>query len=539
MTKYKWLTLSAGDDSVAKPVFAFISPANGFYGASGQQFIRTRLELLTKLGFEVKIPVFSLDESGADIAAIPEKINFDIAEEKSALEQMQVVVEPNVDGRDEAAFPEPSRNANSPQTGANIIIDCVKNGWNMMPLMGGASFDEKLPDIRKYFAEHPEEKNPAVKIFGYSNITFANSLMLDGICSYCPTPFTNFFSKVEAVKTKQSSTTLSEGESEWLAYLESQAAKLKAALIDPSNVSNGERKILFYPPIVPANLEGTSMHYPLNADVFTGLESDPKVFVPNPSEKWSFAIEWMIHKGRKEDNPASVSKAFKMLNKFLLSNEKNLPQFIELGVLGTRFDGMNGVWDLIYDEDGNLEVSDANVDIILFRESTKQGFVKKLNDFLAGYKISDLEDKVLNGTLPSFLSRKLDRDYNKISEVDGSISREEIKEIFKWQNEVREKVVGKVVDIAKEYSLPLVFNAHYGHVANMSPNVAGPCSYRFDEASLNITRLQDRSLTASSKKVEEEKIDDLEIREKPRSFVEAAQAGKYGKLKSIGNANEL
>jgi hypothetical protein len=536
MTKYKWLTLSAGDDSVAKPVFAFISPANGFYGASGQQLIRTRLELLTKLGFEVKIPVFSLDESGADIATVPEKINFDITEEKSALEEMQVVVEPNVIGRSEPAFPEPSRNANSPQTGANIIIDCVKNGWNMMPLMGGASFDEKLPHIRQYFAEHSEEKNPAVKIFGYSNITFANSLVLDGICSYCPTPFTNFFSKVEEVKTKQSQRVLSEGETEWLTYLEAQAEKLKSALINPSSVSNGERKILFYPSTVPANLEGTSMHYPLNADVFTGLESDPKVFVPNPSEKWSFAIEWMIQKG---DNPAAVSKAFKMLDEFLLNNIENLPQFIELGILGTRFDGMNGIWDLLYDQDGNLEVSDANVDIILFRESTKQGFVRKLNDFLTGYKGCSPEDKELNGTLPTFLSSKLDPDFNKISEVDGSISREEIKEIFKWRNEVCQRVVGKVIETATKYNLPLVFNSNYGHVANMSPNVAGACSYRFDEASLNIIRLADRLLTASSKKDEEKKIDDSEIREKPRSFVEVATAGKYGNIGSKDGYHEL
>jgi len=502
MAKYKWLTLSDGDESEAKPVFAFISPANGFYGAGGQKLIRTRLELLTKLGFEVKIPVFSLDADGADISAIPERINFDIAEQKVALEKMQLVLEPNVVGRNEPAFPEPGPNANSPQTGAAIIIDCVKNGWNMMPLMGGASFDEKLPYVRQYFKYHPKEKNPKVKIFGYSNITFANSLVLDGICSYLPTPFTNFFSKVEEVKTKQSQRPLSDGEAKWLTYLESQAEKLKSALIDPSSVVSGERKILFYPPSATANLEGKSMHYPLNADVFTGLESDPEVFVPKTDEKWSFAIEWMIQKG---DNPANLNKAFKMLDKFLLSNIENPPQFIELGVLGTRFDGMNGIWDLLYDQDGNLEVRDANVDIILFREPTKQGFVGKLNDFLMGYKLCSAEDKELNGTLPNFLQSKLDHDLNKISEVDGSISREEIKEVFKWRNEVCGRVISKVIEIGTKYNLPLVFNPNYGHVANMSPNVAGPCSYRFDEANLNITRLEDRSLTVLPKKAEEEK----------------------------------
>ncbi len=522
MAKYKWLTLSSGDDELEvkpKPIFSFIAPANGFYGTAGQQLIRSRLELLTRLGFQVKVPVFSLDENGDDIVAIPEKINFDIAEEKSAFEQMQVVVEPNVIGRNES---EPGPNANSPQTGASIIIDCVKNGWNMMPLMGGKSFEDKLPYVRQYFVQNhidKESKKKEVKIFGYSNITFANSLMLDGICSYLPTPFTNYFSKIEEIKTKQSQRHLRKGETEWLVYLESQAEKLKSALIDPNGVNSGERKILFYPSTFPKNLEGASMHYPLNADVFTGLESDPKVFLPKPNEKWSFAIEWMIHKG---DSSVVVSKAFKMLEDFLESNKKNPPQFIELGVLGTRFDGMNGIWDLIYDEDGKLEVSDANVDIILFRDSTKQGFVKKLNDFLAGYKSCNHEDRELNGTLPSFLQNKLDHDLNKISAVDGSISPEEIKEVFKWQNEIRGRVVGKVDEIAKKYNLPLVFNSSYGHVANMSPNLAGPCSYRFDEASLNITKLKDRSLT-----------------EKPRTFFEAARAGKYGNMKSLGGFHEL
>ncbi len=535
MAKHKWLTLISGNESEVKPVFAFIAPANGFYGSVGQQLIRTRLELLTRLGFELKIPVFSLDASEADIAAIPDKINFDIAEQKATLEQMQVVVEPNVAGRNEPAFPEPDRNANSPQTGADVIKDCIKNVWNMMPLMGGSSFDEKLPHIRQHFLEHPEEKNPAVKIFGYSNITFANSLMLDGICSYCPTPFTNFFSKIEEIKTKQSQRVLSEGETVWLTYLESQAAKLKSALVDPTSISNGERRVIFYPPTTPANLEGTSMHYPLNADVFTGLESDPEVFVPNPDEKWSFAIEWMMQKG---DNPAVVSKAFKMLDEFLVSNNSNPPQFIELGILGTRFDGMNGIWDLIYDENGAMEVSDTNVDIILFRESTNQGFVRKLNDFLSGYKNCGVEDKEINGTLPAFLQSKLDHDLNKISEVDGTISREEIKDVFRWRNEVFQRVVGKVIEVATKHNLPLVFNSNYGHVANMSPNIAGACEYKFDGPKLNLTRLEDRSLTASSER-DVRAIDDSEIKEKPRSFIAAAQAGKYGKMKSPGGAHEL
>ncbi len=566
MPEYKWLSLSSGNESKTKPVFALISPANGFYGADGQQFIRNRLELLTKLGFEIKIPVFNTEIN--NISSIPDKINFDIAKQKAALELMQLVIEPNVDGRSEPQYPASGPNANSPIVGADIIKDCIKNGWNMMPLMGGASFDKKLPHLIKYFAEHPEEKNPVVKIFGYSNITFANSLALNGICSYCPTPFTNFFSKIEEIKakqaqraldksetgwfsyildgifsylptsltnlfsnveevgTKQSAKTLSVGETEWLGYLESQAEKLKSALIDPYNITNKERKILFYPPNFAKNLEGTSMHYPLNADVFTGLESDSTVFSPNPNEKWSFAIEWMIQKG---DNPANISKAFKMLDKFLLSNAKNPPQFIELGVLGTRFDGMNGIWDLIYDQNGNLEISDTNVDIILFRESTKNGLVEKLNDFVAGYKRCDDEDKELNGMLPDFLANKINNS-EKISEV----SREEIKEVFKWRNQVCERVINKVIETARKHNLPLVFNSSYGHVANMSPNLAGPCRYEFNELNLNLTKLDDRSLTFLP-----QKLLGTTQEAQPEPYVEKAQATKYINSKNIDEVRDL
>lgn len=521
MPNYKWITLISGDESQERPVLAFIAPANGFYGLAGQQLIRDRVQLLTRLGFAVKIPVFSLDQT-----ALPEKINFDIAKQKSALEQMQLMIEPNVASRNEVEFPASAPNANSPQVGAEIIIDCIKNGWNMMPLLGGVSFQDKLPYIREYFAAHPEEKNPAVKIFGYSNLTFANSLVLDGICSYLPTQFINNFSKIEEIKAKRLERALSAGEVEWLGFLESQAKKLMAALCNPASVSAGERRVLFYPPNIAANLEGTAMHYPLNAGVFTEIELDPKVFIPNPKEKWSFAIEWMMQEG----DPAAAQKAFKLLDRFLESHRANPPQFIELGVLGTRFDGMNGIWDLIYDGDGILEVSDSNVDIILFRESTKQGFIKSLNNFLDGYKSCSAEDKELHGALPSFLQNKLDHNLNKISEIDETISREEIKDILKWQNEIRERIVGKVCEVAKKHNLPLVFNPNYGHVANMSPDVSGPCEYRFEGVSLNLRRLEDRSATISETAAD---------KEKPKPFFSSPTSEKDGKLKSLTGASEL
>ncbi|MCE3255249.1 MAG: hypothetical protein K0R25_743 [Rickettsiaceae bacterium] len=527
MANYKWVTLISGKESEEKkPVFALIAPAGGFYGSLGQQKIKERLELLTSLGFEVKIPVFSLDENGEDITSLQEKINFDVAEQRSAFGQMQVVIEPNVQGREEPEFPILAPFANSPQTGANLIIDCIKNGWNMMPLAGGNSFQDKLPYVKRYFAEHPNDKNPEVNIFGYSNITWANSLMLDGICSYYPTQLTNNFTKIADIKAKQQKNGLNKGEEEWLVYLESQAEKLKSVLTNPVSVREGDRKVIFNPPPTAKSLEGNAMHYPLNIDVFTGLESDPNLFMPNPKEKWSFAIEWMMQRG---DNPSVFSNAVELLDKFLARNINHLPEFIEIGVLGTRFDGLNGLWDLIYDEKGDMEISDANMDIILSREPIKQGFVKKLNEFLSNYKNCSDEDKKLHGVLPNFLQNKLDHNLNKIASVDGNISREEVGEIFKWRNEVFQRVLAKVTEVAEKYNLPLVLNSSYGHVANMSPNVSGPCEYRFDGANLNLRRLEDRSLTAS---LEDSKADGLHNGKKPGSSVEAATVEKHKNIRS-------
>ncbi|MBP7709778.1 MAG: hypothetical protein KA100_01755 [Rickettsiales bacterium] len=505
MASYKWITLTSGDDSEKKPLLALIAPANGFYGSLGQQKIKDRLELLTKLGFEVKIPVFSCDFDGSDIASIQEKINFDIAEQKAALGSMQVVIEPNLEGRMEPEFPVLAPLANSPLTGARLVIDCVQNGWNMMPLAGGTGLQEKVPHVRQYFASHPDLKNPTVTMFGYSNITWSNSLMLDGICSYCPTQFINNFTKIEEIKAKIDP---SLGEIEWLAYLESQAEKLKLALVNPANIDTADRKVLFFPSSANEVVE-KSMHYPLNVDVFTGPESDPNLFMPNPDEKWSFAIEWMMQRG---DNPSIFSNAVELLDGFLARNAAHPPEFIEMGILGTRLDGLNGLWDLIYDEDGNI-TSDANVDIILFKDSTKRGFVEKLNHFLREYKSCSAEDRSLHGDLPSFLRDKLDCDLNKISKVDvETISREEIKDIFKWRNEVFSRVTQKVVEVAAKHNLPLVFNSSYGHVANMSPNISGPCEYKFDELGLSLRKLEDRSLTAN-----------------PRSFIKSASAEEFQK----------
>lgn len=156
---YSWETF--GDDS--KPVIALIAPSNGI----GREEIEQRIIPLTNKGFCVKVALYT---------------------------DGNIVVESDVEGRVQSDrmgttfFP-----ATSSGTGANQIIDCIKNGWNIMPLMGGDSFQDKIPLIIHYFEEHPEEKNIDVKMFGMSNSTYATILANRNICSFTSTPFTSVF----------------------------------------------------------------------------------------------------------------------------------------------------------------------------------------------------------------------------------------------------------------------------------------------------------------------------------------------------------
>ncbi|NBO24904.1 MAG: hypothetical protein EBU93_06705, partial [Chlamydiae bacterium] len=133
---YKWV--SFGEDY--NPVVAFIAPSNGIEGEAGQKLISQKIAVLIAKGFCVKIPQYE-----NDALVIEPEIT------RQSSERLRPTVSPAV----------------SEETGANQVIESIQNGWNMMPWMGGDSFENKIPLILKHFEENPQDRDPNVKIFGF------------------------------------------------------------------------------------------------------------------------------------------------------------------------------------------------------------------------------------------------------------------------------------------------------------------------------------------------------------------------------------
>ncbi len=214
---FEWKTF--GDE--ANPVIALISPSNAPSGEVGQKLISTRIKMLTEIGLCVKAPAF-IDENGSEF----------------------LLIEPEVEGRANSERIKGTMSpAVSPKTGADMIIECIDKGWNMMPIMGGDSFIQKIPLIIEAFESSPEKKDPSVKFFGLSDATHASILASHGICSFISTPFTSILARNES-------------------FLEEAKDNLSKALRGES-VNSSARLIISNPTDKLAEVK-ESFHLPLN-----------------------------------------------------------------------------------------------------------------------------------------------------------------------------------------------------------------------------------------------------------------------------------
>ena len=531
---YRWISIKTANDQPQNlPIIAFIASSNGLLGEEGQKNIKYRIKLLAKLGFEIKIPVFTTPDQQQEIVDV---IELDNNGENDLFDKLQnVLVEP---------FKREASHGVSPEVGSNQIIQCIKNGWNIMPLMGGASFENKLALVQKYFQEYPNEKNPEVKIFGYSNASWANVLALEDICSYVPTQYTNHFLRTDALaklkdEVHKSGGVASEDQSnlmKYFEYFEQQVESLQIVMKGgiPETFS---RQLLFSPPETPTKRAGRTIHYPLNADVLTGICNEPNrlSFKPKADKDWSFAIEWMMQTGA---NPAKFSNTPSLIDKFLEANKDHPTKFIEIGCLGTRFDGFDGIADLIHDDKTGLRVIDErNVARIL---SQKPALTKRLNEFLQGYRElqdnneSDVSHKIKHGKLPEFLEAKLQKN-GFIDEKE--IDQKTVEQILDWQNEAQERVVNDVLAIAEKYNIPLVLNSRFGHVANMSPIQSGLCHYSIADGSLHLESDLKKEQYNTSLKQEIDALD-LQHPKKPSPNPEKSHLEKMVGT-SKGEANEI
>lgn len=421
---YSWQ--SFGDET--NKIIALIAPSNG----RNQDYIKARIDLLVAQGFCVKAPQY---------------------------EDGNLVVQSNLTTSDSRIF-NSFFPAVVPETGAAQIIDCIRNGWNIMPYMGGDSFEEKLPAILDYFKQHPDEKNPEVKIFGVSNATFATFLQAQGICTFVSTPFPYCIVQAESDKNYK----IPAGE--LLKIMREEDAEIYPRKV----ITNPENKL--------SSIKQTK-HYVLNTgplccdvgEEYQHLSSNIRLQIPE-SEKWSVAIEGFIENG---DKTRLVNYGY-LLEKFLEKHQNNLPQFIEIGCFATRLDGINGYQSLVHNKNGLIEISDYNVDKILQKESSLMAAIKDI--------LQKQEERKIPSNRRSIFP---DQVREKVLKNEVLI-KEDIIEILKQENQLIGNLQNIFKGIAEKFSIPLIFNARYGHTANMAVVNGGDnvCHLQHDQFALEM-----------------------------------------------------
>jgi hypothetical protein len=104
---------------------AFVAPSNGISENEGQGLIKQRIDSLVEKELCVKVPQYKDGLLAVESEVIGRKTS----------NRMGTTISP----------------ATSNESGASQIIDCIANGWNIMPWMGGDNFENKIPITRTFF----------------------------------------------------------------------------------------------------------------------------------------------------------------------------------------------------------------------------------------------------------------------------------------------------------------------------------------------------------------------------------------------------
>jgi len=424
------------------PTIALIAPSNGIGGDEGQKIIRDIIEKLVQRGFCVMVPNYDdgnlLIQKDTEISLI-DKIP-----------------------------------RNNPDNNAQQIKDCIDNGWNMMPLMGGNGLGKIIPNLVEYYKQYPNKKNSHVKIFGFSNSTYASILASHDICHFIATPFSNIFTKPEF-----------EEESIQLDYI------MKNKTISPYS-----RSILQDPENKLDSVEITK-HYPLNSGNLVA-EADMKSRLQiniTENEKWSIGLEGFIQ------GPDFVSKSHDLdfLDNFLEKHKNNLPQFIEIGNLATRLDGTRGYLNLRHDSSGKIIINESNIKKILSKEKSLRTDLNKIFD-----KITELQQKDLRNTeenqdlkILSLIPKEI---FNK-SRDNKPLDKQDIAKVLKSQNDAIDIMFTEIKSTALKYKVPLIHNSRFGHCANMSVVNGGLNKVAMKDNNIEMEMISgpEKSISSSSK----------------------------------------
>jgi len=410
---YTWH--QSGDEK--NPRIAFIAPSNGL----GQEVIKKRIELLVNKGFCVSYPLYESD-SGEKFFLVDPRVR------REGFERMKGSITPAVSETD----------------GADQIIETIESGIDIMPLMGGESFEKKIPHILKYFADNPEKKNMAVRIFGLSNATFANYLAAQEICSFVSSPFVKAISDSDDGKK---------------AYHQVVKDLLKVMKREPFEKSR-QFKVL----------EGeicniSTRHYPLNVGTFS--EAAQKEVITggfNPAGNYSIEVEGFIELGsrRRTINIADCVKSF------LEAHIDNPPQFMVCGLFCTRFDGAKGYNELFYDEEGLISVSDENIEAIFAKRSGLK------TDMAAAIKDNSEKRKIEFS--PEFTAK---------IQAEGELMKEDIVAVIKHENLQIKQLHADLKVVALEHGIPVLLSTDFGHASNMGIVPCGDYSWKVNEKNVS------------------------------------------------------
>ena len=455
---YTWASFGKDEN----PTIAFVAPSNGIGGEEGQRLIKQRIDSLVEKELCVKVPQYKDDSLAVESEVIGRKTS----------NQMGTTISP----------------ATSNESGASQIIDCIANGWNIMPWMGGDNFENKIPIIVKHFEDHPEQKNPNVKMFGFSNATYATILAGRGICSFISTPFISIFDRAKSDPQ----------------HFLTQAQELEK-LLKGQETETYPRSIIYNPDNKLSEVKQT-FHYPLNiGTVYWEIESGQRIKknlrdssnrkveaelieeeklrslqIPE-NQTWSISIEGFLQNLARQ----SIVGYGNFLHEFLQQHQDHLPAFIEIGNIATMLDGKNGYENLFHDEvTGQILVNDYNVDKVYANRQKLAQDVKalfdektKLESSIGDIKFRDLKPKQqgsmkrqlqLLSLMPIEIFQKLNQDLSEQGSKHQVFDKEDITKILLSQNLIQSEIIKDITLVATKLKIPLIQNTRNGHCANMS-----------------------------------------------------------------------
>lgn len=350
-----------------------------------------------------------------------------------------MVIEPEITRQSSERLRPTVSPAVSEETGANQVIESIQNGWNMMPLMGGDSFENKIPLILKHFEENPQDRDPNVKIFGFSNSTYATILASRGICSFVSTPFVTVFDRAKS------------DPEHFLA-----AAQELEKLLKGQETTTYPRRVIYNPDGKLSEITQT-FNYPLNLGTLDSETKRPRLQIPS-NQAWSISVEGFL---QRTSGPFVVNYSF-CLNQFLQQHQDHLPSFIEIGNLATRLDGNHGYGNLIHDEEtGMILLNDYNLDKIYANKGSLEEDLRTAALAKSGLDPSEKRQLRLLRLIPDEIFDKVSGNY--------PLTKEEIATVIQSQNAIISEVMNEISKTAQNFRTPLKIKIYPEVVTNLVP----------------------------------------------------------------------